>query len=234
MAIQRLHFVVFMAAASLGFACQPPGVGTDEVGETSDEAGEDSKGESGSSSESDPSDTDTTESTTESTTETDSGDSGTVDCTENDAWESNDLPENASVVEWEDIFNVSVEVTIDACLWSDEDDWYHVSVDTLEYDVYVLQVDVVIPGTSWCPGCSGLELPDAPENAVTVEVFDAETLQLLVTQTVQDGRINVGGAGDAFSSNLLIHVFGPTPAATYSYELTVEIHGFMGEDECEC
>jgi hypothetical protein len=70
--------------------------------------------------------------------------------------------------------------------------------------------------------------------AVSVEVFDAETMVLLGTQTAQNGRIDLGGYGDAFAKDILVHVSGPGSAASYHYDLFVEIRGYDGEDECEC
>ncbi|PRP91078.1 hypothetical protein ENSA5_58150 [Enhygromyxa salina] len=118
---------------------------------------------------------------------------------------------------------------------SNEDDWYLFSVNDLDYEVYALYVDAIVMGSSWCgQWCDEPFLPAAPENAIAVEVFDAESMMPLTQDLAQDGRIDIGGFGDAYSRDVLIHVYGPTPAATYPYELSVEIRGYDGEDECEC
>jgi len=90
-------------------------------------------------------------------------------------------------------------------------------------------------GSSWCgAGCDQPWLPDAPENAMKVEVYDAETQTLLDTQTSQSGRINMHGSGGNYSKDLLLHVVGPTLEATYAYRLQVAVRSYDGEDECEC
>ncbi len=176
-----------------------------------------------------------TEESTEEATETDSDETGTLDCAENDAWEANDLPESAAMVPWGSVSEYSADIMLDGLLCSDEDDWYYVSADMLEFDMYTLELNALVEGTSWCgAGCDDAWLPDAPENTISIEVFDAATLQVLGSKTAEDGRVYLDGWGDAFSHDLLIHVFGPTPAATYPYELFIQIHGYEGEDECEC
>jgi hypothetical protein len=68
---------------------------------------------------------------------------------------------------------------------------------------------------------------------MAVEVFDAETMMLLTSGVGAAGRITIYEWGDAYAKELLIHVYGPTPAATFTYDLYV-ILGSGGEDECEC
>ncbi|WP_146158185.1 hypothetical protein [Enhygromyxa salina] len=54
------------------------------------------------------------------------------------------------------------------------------------------------------------------------------------TESTTTTGVNIGGWGEAYSPDLLIHVYGPTPAATYNYDLHVQIRGYDVEDECEC
>lgn len=157
------------------------------------------------------------------------------ECPNDDKWEANGLPENAAAVPWDDSDMWSSYVAIDAFLCAGDSDWYHVSVETLGYELYALHLNGIVQGSSWCGmGCEDPWLPAAPENAVGVEVYDAATLELLGNQEAQNGRVKLGGVGEAYSKDLLIRVYSPTPAATYDYELFVEIRGYGGEDECEC
>jgi hypothetical protein len=108
-------------------------------------------------------------------------------------------------------------------------------VSSLTFDYYALFVDGIVQGSSWCGmGCGDPWLPAGPENSMAIEVYDAQSMQLLTQGSAQNGRVDINAAGDAYSHDLLIHVFGPTPAATYPYALTIEIRGYDGEDECEC
>lgn len=160
---------------------------------------------------------------------------GMGECPNDDSWEPNGLPEAASAVAWDEVSMWASYVAIDAFLCAGDSDWYHVSVDTLEYDFYALHLDGIAQGSSWCGmGCDDPWLPAAPENAIGVKVFDAATLELLGNNEAQNGRVKLGGSGAAYAKDLLIRVYGPTPAATYDYELFVEIRGYDGEDECEC
>ncbi len=168
---------------------------------------------------------------------TDAGTTGGVmgECPNDDAWEFNGLPEDAAAVPWDAVSMWSSYVAIDAFLCAGDSDWYHVSVDMLEYEFYALHLDGIVQGSSWCGmGCEDPWLPAAPENAMGVEVFDAATLELLGNNEAQNGRVKLGGSGAAYAKDLLIRVYSPTPAATYDYELFVEIRGYDGEDECEC
>jgi hypothetical protein len=126
-------------------------------------------------------------------------------------------------------------VTIDGLLCSGESDWYHVAAGSLNYRFYALHLDGIVEGSSWCgEGCEEPWLPDAPENTLQIDVHDAATLQLLGTQTATDGRVDLGGTGEAYSKDLLVHVHADPPEAAYAYMLSIEIRGYDGEDECEC
>ena len=157
------------------------------------------------------------------------------ECPNDDKWEANGLPEDAAAVPWGNSDTLSSYVAIDAFLCAGDSDWYHVSVETLDYQLYALHLNGIVQGSSWCGmSCDEPWLPAAPENAVGIEVYDAATLELLGNQEAQNGRVKLGGLGEAYSKDLLIRVYSPTPAATYDYELFVEIRNSSGEDECEC
>ena len=193
--------------------------GTSEVGETS--------GTSGASEVSEPG--------TSGTGGSDTGETGMVGCVGNDNWEPNDLPESATSIAWGSVSQYAAYFDIDAFLCQGESDWYYASVEPLDYRFYGLFIDAFVEGASWCgKGCGDPSLPDAPENTMGVDVYDAQTLQLLTEQVVENGRINIGGAGPEYAKDLLIRVHGPSPVASYPYRLVVEIRGYDGEDECEC
>jgi hypothetical protein len=151
-----------------------------------------------------------------------------------DSWESNDDSHRASRVDWGSSGYDSAWVSLNASLCSEESDWYRFPVGQLQYEYYALYLDVIVMGSSWCgQGCEDPFLPAAPENTVTVEVYDAQSLTLLRTQTSAQGRVRIRGSGEAYSRDLLVHIHGPQEAV-YDYDLYTEIRGYEGEDECEC
>ena len=86
--------------------------------------------------------------------DTGDGDGDPNACPDNDDWEPNELAEDASMVPWSNVTNYGAWVTIDAFLCSSEDDWYHVDVNSLEFDYYALHLDAIVEGSSWCgQGC---------------------------------------------------------------------------------
>ena len=179
----------------------------------------------------------TTDGSTTGAGTTDGSTTGGVmgECPNDDNWEANGLPEDAAAVPWDNSDTLSSYVAINAFLCAGDSDWYHVSVETLDYQLYALHLNGIVQGSSWCGmSCEMPWLPAAPENAVGIEVYDAVTLELLGNQEAQNGRVKLGGLGEAYSKDLLIRVYSPTPAATYDYELFVEIRNSAGEDECEC
>ena len=213
---------------------------TSESGTPTSESGETESGESGES------ETESGESETESG-ETESGESETEtggvlgDCDENDEWEDNDLPETAALFEWNGgpYGGVSKDIP-DAFLCAEEDDWYRFNISDVEFifddgEYYNLHLDAIVEGSSWCgENCEQPFLPADPQNTISVEVLDAETLELLDSSVNDQGRIDLEGYGDAYSHDLLVHVFGPTAEATFSYRLSFELRPYDGEDECEC
>ena len=123
----------------------------------------------------------------------------------------------------------------DAYLCSGEGDWYQFDVESLGYDVHFLLVRALIEDAGLCGlACGDVVISEGPEHAMTIEVYRAIDMQLLATQTDDDGVLAFGGIGDQFGQDLLLHVFSPTPEAEYPYRLTVEMRNYDGEDECEC
>ncbi len=255
--MQRLHFVVVVSLAMSVSACKPGGVGLDETSDAADEVDEEptsSSSEGESSSEGGTPSPDSTESadtdamdtigadTTESdSTGTDTGETSMNNCPENDAWEDNDMSDSASMLTWDSIhIGESAKVSLGADMCSGEDDWYYLPVGAIGLDPEVvgspyLHINSWIESVSFCDGACGLmEVPSGPEVAMTIEVFDAETLQLRATNTVMAGGVEMFDTDPIYAKDLLIHVFGPTPEATYDYYLSVEIDLWNDCCDCEC
>ena len=202
---------------------------------SSTDTGSDSGSESDSSESSSDSEESSAETDSEESGSEEFGETGMPDCADNDAWENNDLPENASDTPWDNTSEDDAHVHIDAHLCPGESDWYRLPVIDLEFDYYALHLDGIAVGSSWCgPDCGEPWLPEAAENGMTVEVYDAETLELLKAHTSESGRTYIYGYGDDYSDDLLIHLVGPTVEATYDYDLYLNLRGYDGEDECEC
>jgi len=165
-----------------------------------------------------------------STGDTAAGSTGELEC-EVDAWEPNDAPEAPSMLGGGGASGAWLE----AFLCSGESDWYRFEVDSLMYDFYEFELDAIAAGSSLCgEPCEDPFLPDAPENTMTIEVYDAGTLVLLEAEVQPDGRVGINGSGAAYSHDLLIRVYGPSPAATFAYTLDIDMYDHSGEDECEC
>ncbi|KIG19514.1 hypothetical protein DB30_00023 [Enhygromyxa salina] len=160
-----------------------------------------------------------------------------IGCADNDAREPNQSHTSAAALVWDDVSAFGGYLSIDAFLCPGESDWYRVPVSELKFDFYGLHVDAIAAGSSWCASvevCGEPALPEAPEHTMRVEVFDATSLLLVAEGVGLDGRVDVNGFDESFANDLLLRVSGPTPLATYAYELHVEIRSFGGEDECEC
>lgn len=167
---------------------------------------------------------------------------GEVEQCNNDALEPNEVPEQAMLVSWDELPSgddplADADVLIDGFLCSGEHDWYRIPIEQLGFDYNVVRVDGLVRGSSWCAqweSCGGEALTSAPENTLAVEVYDAASMVLLGADIATDGRVDVDGWGPNFSNDLLIYVYGPSTAATYAYELYVDVRSYDGEDECEC
>ncbi|NVB39983.1 hypothetical protein G6O69_19215 [Pseudenhygromyxa sp. WMMC2535] len=187
----------------------------------------------------DTTDGDTTESETAETdtTETDTDTGGNLDCLPADAFEDNDVAEEAFAVEWNDWNGFELYASLEASL-CEEEDWYFLDVSSTDFESdpedRAFYVDIIVEGSSWCGvWCEQPELPVAVENTVSVEVYDAESMQLLVAQTAENGRVNVDKTGAAYDNDLLVRVYGPA-VVNYNYKLTLSVREQDGEDECEC
>jgi hypothetical protein len=168
-------------------------------------------------------------------------DEGANECS-NDKFEPNEVPEAPTMVAWTELpsgddVNKDAELIIDGYLCSGEHDWFRVPIEQLGFEYNVVRVDGLVRGSSWCAqfeSCGGDTLTSAPENTLAVEVYDAASMVLLGADIGTDGRIDVDGWGPNYSKDLLIYVYGPSTAATYAYELYVDVRSYDGEDECEC
>jgi hypothetical protein len=169
------------------------------------------------------------------------GDPESDECS-NDKFEPNEVPEAAKLISWDeppsgDGGNQDADVVIDGFLCSGEHDWYRVPIEQLGFEYNVVRVDGLVRGSSWCAqfeSCGGETLASAPENTLAVEIYDAASMVLLGADIATDGRVDVDGWGPNYSHDLLIYVYGPSTAATYAYELYVDVRSYDGEDECEC
>jgi hypothetical protein len=178
-----------------------------------------------------------TDTDTSTDTETDTvGDTGNPDCELNDVWEPNPSALEPSIVAWQSVSDYSAyRLFDDLYLCPGEGDWYHFDVESLAYAEHYFYLRALVDGAGLCGAdCGDPVIPPGPEHAMTIEVFRADNMQLLLTSMQDDGVFALGGSGDNFAHELLIHVFSPTPAAEYPYQLTVEIRNYDGEDECEC
>ncbi len=76
-------------------------------------------------------------------------------------------------------------------------------------------------------------MSEAPENTLTVEIWDATGTILLGSRTSQRGLIAINGSGRDYGSDFLIHFSGPA-AVEYNYRFSIGVQNADGEDECEC
>jgi hypothetical protein len=170
------------------------------------------------------------------------GDAGQGDACLNDAYEPNGVPEQATLITWEEVspadqMLASATVVLDGFLCPGEHDWYRLPIEALPFEEQLLLIDGLVMGTSWCgqvAGCEGATLPDAAANTLGVEIYDAGSMVLLGADIATNGRADVDGWGPNYSKDLLIHVYAPSAVATYAYELHVDVRNHAGEDECEC
>jgi hypothetical protein len=154
-----------------------------------------------------------------------------------DEWEPNSPAEQASMMTWQAADEWSAYRDIDdAGLCPGDDDWYHFEVESLDYVEHYLYIRALVKDAGLCgPGCGEPAIPAGPQHAMTVEVYRADDGALLASETDDDGVLSINGpSGEAYSHNLLIHVFSPTLSAEYPYRLSVSIRNYDGEDECEC
>ncbi|WAS97851.1 hypothetical protein [Nannocystis punicea] len=157
-------------------------------------------------------------------------------CPLNDAWEPNDDPDDPTDVAWTGVDQWSAyhEVS-DAYLCPGEDDWYRFDVAHLGYSVHYLHVRALVKDAGLCgAACGEPVIAAGPENEMTVEVYRADTRELLIAQTADGGVLAFDGYGDDYAGTLLIRVHSDTPDAQYPYRLLVDMRNYEGEDECEC
>jgi hypothetical protein len=126
-----------------------------------------------------------------------------------------------------------------------DEDWYHVTTSGLgsEYgtnNVY-FHLRAMAAGASWCSATGDPELdeeiglydpPAGPENTLTVEVYNATTLDLLGSGTSTVGRVWLDLGGPNLGQDVLLRFLGPKQA-NYGYVFHAWAQSFDGEDECE-
>jgi hypothetical protein len=168
-------------------------------------------------------------------TESTGGETGEADC--DDAWEPNPSADQPSMVIWQSADEWAANHQIDdAGLCAGEHDWYHFDVESLGFDEHYLYVRALVKDAGLCgASCDQPVIPAGPQHAMTVEIYRANDVQLLATQTDDDGVLVLNGpGGEAYARDVLIHVFSPTVGAEYPYRLLVSMRNYDGEDECEC
>lgn len=124
----------------------------------------------------------------------------------------------------------------DAFLCGGEDDWYRFPASSAGFTTLFFAVRAEARGADHCgPRCENLVLPDAPENSITIEVFDETQTILFASQSDLDGtlRFDVRLDDVEYTGDFLIHVTGAAEA-TYPYTLHLWAQPEDGEDECEC
>lgn len=132
-----------------------------------------------------------------------------------------------------------------ASLCRKDEDWYRVTTSGLgsEYgtnNVY-FHVRAMAAGASWCSptgdpevdeGADLYDPPAGPGSTLTVEVYNATTLDLLGSGTSAVGRVWLNLGGPNLGQDVLLRFRGPKQA-TYGYIFHAWAQSFDGEDECE-
>ncbi len=127
-----------------------------------------------------------------------------------------------------------------ASICKNDEDWYFLPTASLPFSVGYLRFRAFAAGASYCPPYDygdgdtyGYNPPAGPENTLTVEVYNAQTLALVATSTSPVGRVWMD-LGDAakLSHDLYFRFRGPKEAEySYNFSLGPQTDGF--EDECE-
>lgn len=158
-------------------------------------------------------------------------------CKLNDVWEPNPSAEQATPIAWEDPdpSDGAVGIGISAYLCAGEDDWYRFDTDSIDYENPWLTVLALIEGAGPCGGnCGDPVIKEGPKHAMTIELYRADTMQLISSGTGDMGVIGFELRLDLEGTDLLIHVFSPTHNAKYSYDLFVSYADGPPGDTCEC
>jgi hypothetical protein len=128
----------------------------------------------------------------------------------------------------------------DAALCNGDEDWYFVPTEALPFDVGYVRFRAFAAGASYCPfhdygdgDTYGYDPPSAPENTLTVEVYNASTLALVASSTSTIGRVwmDLGGP-ENLSHDLYFRFLGPQQAQ-YTYNFSIGPQTDWFEDECE-
>ncbi|EDM78188.1 hypothetical protein PPSIR1_00605 [Plesiocystis pacifica SIR-1] len=225
---------------------------TEDTSESTEESTEDSSSEDTTTEDTGTEDTTTEDTGTEDTTTEDTGTeestedtssedttetTGGLDCLADDSFEDNDVEADAALVPWQANNGFWIETDFEATLCEDED-WYAFDLDVNMLDGdpsnFALFLDIIVQGSSWCgSGCEEPELPAAEENTISIELYEASTMNLLVAQTSQKGRINVDKSGAVYGQDLILRVYGPA-VVNYLYDVSFNVRFDAVEDECEC
>ena len=101
-----------------------------------------------------------------------------------------------------------------AYLCAGEDDWYAFDSDSLGYEIYMVDVSALVKDAGYCGEiCEQTVIPPGPQHAMTIDVHRADTMEILVTTSEEDGVLKLSGSGEVYSHDLLIHIYSPTPDA---------------------
>lgn len=150
-----------------------------------------------------------------------------------DQYEPNDTPATASPLELDTDFN-SGGVWVHAYLCSSNEDWYHVPASALGIAEPTIKLRAMARNAGLCGGgCDDVQLPSAPANTLTIEVYDTTGTTLLFSNTSDRGLVKFDRTGEEYANDFLVRVTGPA-AAQYAYHFSLWVQDFDGEDECEC
>lgn len=119
-----------------------------------------------------------------------------------------------------------------------DEDWFSVRTSygdsIVRPSAILFSLRLQAAGAGLCGGACGDFVPEAaPENTVTVEVYNAKTMELVASDTDSQGRVWIDAFGPEFAQDVLIRVRGPQEAE-YPYRLYVMVRSGYYEDECEC
>jgi hypothetical protein len=162
-----------------------------------------------------------------------------------DSDEDNDLPSTAKVVMWSNPNGPFVSLNpYPGYLCAGDADYYLLDTMSLGIMDPVLSLYGRAKGSHLdgcnCDGCGEgvcaprTYPPPGPQSTLTIEVYNATTLELLAVQTSELGEVEIGAYGTKLNQNLLIKVYGPA-AAQYPYTFGLSFYENWGEEgECEC
>jgi hypothetical protein len=143
--------------------------------------------------------------------------------------------EQAAEQKAEQAIDIPINTEIEAYLCGGEEDWYRVETEGYGFEQPTLELYAFIEGAEPCePPCGGGPLESHPKHTITVEVYRADTEQLLLSQTDDGGVVVLQAVGDTYAHDLLVRVHAPAPAARYAYRFSANFHDGGLAELCGC